>query len=294
MENLKTIVSYHGACVDGSAAAAVFKSKFKDAKFYPVKSRKHIDIKEKIIEDLQNNENVQLFVVDNPFFVEDFVKTGRRIVVLDHHIGEFDNLSQLAEKYTNLTYIFDNDKSGATLAWQYLYQDKPVPEVLQRIENVDLWRMQDKLKDDLVTTYASMYMDDLDFYQKMIFEMDIEEIYKLAKPALDYRDMLVDYYLRNAQVIKLKIGEHIVKAYNVASIRPVVSQVGNILSEQVGETVVLFKVFGNTVNLSFRSAGDYKPSAVELAQKTNGNGHERAAGGYMSLKEFKESIVIDE
>ena len=289
MKNKKKIVAYHGACLDGSSAAAVFKMRYPEAVFYPIKSRIHTEIKDAILQDLKKGD-AELFVLDNPWFVEDYAKSGVKLTIIDHHKGAFDELISLAEQYENINYIFDDKKSGASLTWSFLFPDKDLPKFIWHIEDVDIWRMEDKYHSDLISTYASIYMDNLDKYIEMI-NADIEEIYKLAKPVLDYRDALIDYYMRNAQALHLKVGEYKIKAYNVASIRPVISEFGNRISKEVKEPVVMFKLFGDLVNLSFRSASEkWKPLPVDLAQSLGGNGHPLAAGAKMRLQDFLDSL----
>ena len=284
----KKVAVYHGACVDGSTAAAVFKMCFKDVELIPIKSRIHEEAKEEAIE-LAKKHGSELFVLDNHFFVKDYLNEGLKLTVLDHHISGYEELKALEKENPNLSYIFDNNKSGASLAWAHFFKGKEIPKFIWHVEDGDIWKMEDRYHTDLVNTYASIYMDNIDKYIEMI-NSDIEEIYKIAKPIYEYREALIDYYIRNAQALHLKIGEHVIKAYNVASIRPVVSQFGNIVSEKTKETIVMFKIFGDHVNLSFRSAGDFKPSARELAVFLGGGGHERASGATMPLKDFIENL----
>ncbi len=284
------IVAYHGSCLDGSSAAAVFKMKYPNAEFFPLKSRIHIELRDSILSLLESNTDSEIYVLDNPWFVEDYAKSGKPVTVIDHHIGEKENLENLASKYPNLKFIFDNSKSGASLTWSFLFADKPLPKFVWHIEDGDLYRYNEKEKSKLVESYAAIYLDNLDKFIEMI-ESDIEDIYRIARPVLDYQNMLLNYYKRNAQALHLKIGTYKIKAYNVASTRPVVSDFGNAMSKETKEPIVMFKVFGDRVNLSFRSASeDFKPLPVDLAQSLGGNGHKLAAGASMSLKDFLANL----
>ncbi len=288
--NTKIIATYHGACLDGSSAAAVLKLKHPEVKFFPIKSNVHTEIRNEVLSILNSDKEYELYILDNPWFIEDFAKTGNKITILDHHIGEFENLNSITKKYPNVEYVFDNDKSGASLTWSYLFKNKEVPKFIWHIEDGDLYRYDEKEKSKLVESYATIYIDNIDKFITFI-NSDIMEIYKKAEPVLDYQNMLIDYYLRNAQALHLNIHGYKIKAYNIASIRPVVSDVGNIISQKTKEPVVMFKIFGNTVNLSFRSASEnYKPYPVDLAQICGGNGHKLAAGATMSLNEFLKNL----
>ncbi len=286
----KKIVSYHGACVDGTAAAAVFKMRYPNSIFVPVKSRSDFDARDKILSLYGQDAESELYILDNPFFADDFAKIFKSLTIIDHHIGEFEHLRRLERENINTEYIFDNSKSGASLTWSFLFPDKDLPKLIWHVEDGDIWRMGDKYGTDLVYSYLSIYVDDLDAYINFI-NSDINDIYEKAEPVLEYKNMLLDYYIRNAQALHLKVGEHIIKAYNVASVRGLVSSFGNKMSEITKESIVMFKCFGDHVNLSFRSASDkFTPSALELAQSLGGNGHKQAAGASMPLKNFINSL----
>ena len=289
---MQVIATYHGACLDGSAAAAVLKMRYPQAKLVSVKSRVHQDAKEEVIKlvETHKEEGVELYMLDNPFFAREFAQLGVKLTIIDHHIGEHENLSRLEKEFENVKYIFDNNKSGASLAWGYFFEGKQLPKFIWHIEDGDIWRLDDEENTGKVESYASIYLDKIDKFIEFI-NADIEDLYKKGEVALAYRDMLVDYYMRNANALHLKVGKDIIKAYNVASLRPVVSQFGNLMSQRVKEPVVMFKVFGNTVNLSFRSASEkWKPYPVDLAQSLGGNGHKLAAGATMPLDEFVKNL----
>jgi len=286
---MNKIAVYHGSCLDGSSAAAVFKMKYPDARLFPIKSRLHTEVRDEILRALENPDS-ELFVLDNPWFIEDYAKSGRSITVIDHHIGAKEEVESIVVRYPNLKYIFDNNKSGASLTWSYFFEGEPIPKFIWHIEDGDLYRYEDKEKSKLVESYAAIYLDDIDKYIEFI-NSDIEKLYEVARPALDYQNMLIDYYMRNAKALHLKVGDYKIKAYNVASIRPVVSDFGNAVSKETKEPIVMFKIFGDRVNLSFRSfSEDFKPLPVELAQALGGNGHKLAAGASMPLKDFLDSL----
>ena len=290
---MKKIATYHGACLDGSTAAAVLKMRYgADVKLFPVKSSLHEEVYESVENELNAlDEKCELFVLDNSFFLEKFAELDfEKITIIDHHAGAKEFVESVASTSQNIEYNFDNSKSGASLAWQYFFPEKNLPKFIWHIEDGDIWKMEDEYRTNLVSSYCSIYLDQIDKFIEFI-NGDIEEIYKNGEIANDYKNMIVDYYIRNAQALHLKIGEHKIKAYNVAAIRPIVSDFGNIISKRVGEPVVMFKIFGDIVNLSFRSASEnFKPYPVDLAQSLGGNGHKLASGAAMKLQDFIEAL----
>ena len=55
----------------------------------------------------------------------------QRITVLDHHESARDALADLA--HTNLNILFDMEKSGARLTWEYFHSE-PAPWLVQYVE----------------------------------------------------------------------------------------------------------------------------------------------------------------
>ena len=63
------------------------------------------------------------------------------LIVLDHHKTAMEELQPLLDDpESGITGVFDMGRSGAALAWQYLANKKPLPELLQYVEDRDLWR----------------------------------------------------------------------------------------------------------------------------------------------------------
>jgi len=132
MDN-KPLIIYHGNCADGFAAAWCFWKKYgPDGAEYlagvyqqpppPVDGR-------------------HVFLVDFSYkraIVEQMVAKAASVTLIDHHktaIEDLDGLPGLA-RYT------DQDRSGATLAWDFLYPGEPHPLLLGHIEDRDLWRFK--------------------------------------------------------------------------------------------------------------------------------------------------------
>jgi oligoribonuclease NrnB/cAMP/cGMP phosphodiesterase (DHH superfamily) len=61
------------------------------------------------------------------------------IIILDHHKTAEADLTRLPAG-SKVKVIFDLNKSGARLAWEYFHPDEPVPLFVQIVEDRDLWR----------------------------------------------------------------------------------------------------------------------------------------------------------
>lgn len=53
----------------------------------------------------------------------------KKVVVLDHHKTAQEDLSNLT--HPNIEIVFDMDKSGALIAWEYFHPNVPVPTLIK-------------------------------------------------------------------------------------------------------------------------------------------------------------------
>ncbi len=280
-QNIFTI--YHAGCSDGTAAAAVVLKKFPQAKQYPLAHSHSEDELQGILNEAKEGDTA--YIVDCYIGVEALLAHGLIVTVIDHHADAKERLEQLAEENENLTFIFDNDKSGASLTWSYLFPEKVMPEVIKYIEDVDLWRWQYGDASKQINSIVEMHTNQPEELL-LLFEKDIALLQNEGAIIATYVDYLVEHFVRGQNPTDLQIDNHHVLAYNVAMTGAHTSMIGSTLSELHGQAVVLFKIKGNEVSLSFRSRDGQSPTANELAQTLGGGGHTNASGATVSLDTF--------
>jgi oligoribonuclease NrnB/cAMP/cGMP phosphodiesterase (DHH superfamily) len=280
----KVIATYHKDCIDGTTAAAVVLRKFPTAKLFPLT---HAHRKEDIepVLGLVDAETV-CYTVDCGLGVKEFLAAGCKVTTLDHHSGAKDLFESITRENENYTFIFDNEKSAASLAWSFFFPEEKQPELIRYVEDADLWKWKfgDDTKD--VNNYLSMFRNDPKTMLGFI-EGDLSEIKSKGKVISMYADKEIEVQI-TLPPIDIKIGEHTVPAYNVTVYQ---SASGNILSDRLNKAVAKFTVEGDTVNFSFRSKDHHKPTSLELAHFLGGGGHQNAAGADIALKEFLKMIV---
>lgn len=83
--------------------------------------------------------------------VEQMLARANSVTLIDHHKTALDELQHLAwmpraglqgAPAGRLRWYCDMDRSGATLAWDYLFPGEPRPLLLGHIEDRDLWRFK--------------------------------------------------------------------------------------------------------------------------------------------------------
>jgi len=88
------------------------------------------------VDDL-NVDGREIFILDFSFprkALDEMRSRAKSVVILDHHKTAEKTLAGFPGA------IFDMTKSGAVMAWEYFHPGVPVPQLLQRVEDRDIWR----------------------------------------------------------------------------------------------------------------------------------------------------------
>jgi nanoRNase/pAp phosphatase (c-di-AMP/oligoRNAs hydrolase) len=130
------VLFYHANCSDGFGAAYSFWKKFgNEIDMIPLGHYDRADL------NLEDYRDKIVYMADICLEREDLLKLNsiaKKLVVLDHHKSAQEDVGDLD------FCIFDMNKSGSVLAWEYLF-DTPVPYLLRCIEDRDIWRWNVKL-----------------------------------------------------------------------------------------------------------------------------------------------------
>lgn len=138
----RPLVIYHGNCADGFSAAWCFWRKYRDGADYVggVYQQEPPDVTGR-----------DVFLVDFSYkraVVERMLQQASSVTLIDHHKTAIEDLQPLfmQDSWTGepkqLAHFTDLNKSGATLAWDYLFPGEDRPLLLGHIEDRDLWRFK--------------------------------------------------------------------------------------------------------------------------------------------------------
>jgi len=287
----KIIGIYHKDCLDGTTAAAILLKQFPAVLLRPLSHHYTEDALEEIVKEA--DPKAVVYIVDFSLredHTEKLLEKAGEVINIDHHVGAEEKLRALDAQYENFTYVFNNNRSGASLAWEYFYGRKTIPELVLLVEDGDIGKFEfpDKTK-----WSGGVLMPLMNQPAKVLelFEKPIQTILSEGKVTTDFMDFLIEMYHTHNEPISLQIGEHIVVAYNANfNVERMRSTLGHILVEKHHATVALFRISRDEVAFSFRGLDAVEPSALALASMLGGNGHRNAAGAAVSLKEFCEMI----
>lgn len=131
---MKPLVIYHGNCIDGFTAAWAIWKKHPDWEFFAGKygdAPPDVTGRDVYMVDFSYKLPVILKMIDS----------AKTITIIDHHKTAQADLAGLEEQTNGQVIVmFDMEKSGAHLTWEYFHPSKVVPQIVKYVEDRDLWR----------------------------------------------------------------------------------------------------------------------------------------------------------
>lgn len=250
----RPLIVYHGDCPDGFGAAfAAWKRYGQGADYVPVS---HGDPPPRI-----KGRHVLMadFAYDRGT-TERLAQASASLVVLDHH-------RSAASALADLPYcVFDMNRSGAVMAWQYLHES-PVPELLRYVQDRDLWRHELPESEEVS---AALRAHDFDF--ETWDSIDVAQLRVEGRALLRYQRRMVERVAAHA--LPVEILGTVVPTVNSSVLQ---SELGDVLAAGQPFAGVWWQGSGDTARWSLRStAGGVDVSLI--ASRYGGGGHRTAAG----------------
>lgn len=262
---MSTLIIHHGyPCKDGFCSAWVLRKKYPDAEFVSgtydsTDPRPDVTGRDVIIVDFSYDRDTLLQMKEE----------ANSLIVLDHHASAEKELKGLH------FCIFDMDKSGARLAWEYCFGDEPSHWLVDYTEDRDLWNWT--LPDTKVVNAAlQCFRHDFEVWDE-IGEMALEDFLKTetaigARAVVIYEEKRIEDIIYHAQEIEM--AGHKVLCAN-SSVLP--SEVGGVLAKDRPFGVVRHQLGDGRWKYSLRSR-EGGIDVSEIAALFGGGGHPQAAG----------------
>lgn len=157
-------VLYHKNCMDGVGARyAAWKALGdENTKYIPVQYNEPFP-------DIDLSDNDHVYIVDFSYSREILVGIANytRLTVIDHHASAEKALGDLPFA------IFDMEKSGAVLTWEYFHPSTKIPYFLQILQDYDLWNWE--LPETLAVTnmfQSDTKREDMTYLDKLVDSCD--------------------------------------------------------------------------------------------------------------------------
>lgn len=272
----RPLVIYHANCLDGFGAAFAawlhFSAQHIEADYYAAKHGN----------EPPDCSGRDVYIVDFSYkraVLKQICAIAQSVTILDHHISAQDDLEGLEGEHDNLKVVFDMEKSGAVLSWEYFHSD-PAPRLLLHIQDRDLWRFELDGTDAINTALMS-YPFTFEFWQELLVSADrVDALQREGETINRFRRQLIEQYKKRA-VIGTIAGFKV----------PVVNAPHAIISELVGELAADYPFaagyqdHGSKRSWSLRSRKNGGEDVAKIAEKFGGGGHRNAAGFGAQLPE---------
>ena len=263
----KNLCIYHGNCPDGFGAAwAVYHALGDDVEF-------HKGMHQQLPPDVTG---LDVFLVDFSYkkpVLEGLLKQAASITILDHHISAEQDMAELLSS-GKVGGLFDMNKSGAMLAWEWFHPDTPVPKLIEHIQDRDLWQFKlDGTRQ--ITMGLASYPYDFSLWDKLMASTPDElEALQRDGEALERKLKIDIKVLIDSGVRRMVIGGYDVPVLNAPA--AYVSEAGNILAR--GEPfAACYWDHADGRSFSLRSS-ETGTNVSEVAKQYGGGGHVNASG----------------
>jgi oligoribonuclease NrnB/cAMP/cGMP phosphodiesterase (DHH superfamily) len=267
MKKSNKLCIYHGNCLDGFGAAwAVHYALGENIAFYKgIHQQSPPDV-----------TGLDVFLVDFSYKKEvllAMLKKAASITILDHHISAEEDLCDLLNS-GEINGLFDMNKSGAMLAWEWFKPEEQPPELIKYIQDRDLWLFKLEGTREINAALAS-YPFDFEIWDKLMAgNSDELEMLKHDGEAIDRKLQKDINELIASGVRRMSIAGYDVPVLNAPS--TYVSDAGHIMS--IGEPfAACYWDHPDGRSFSLRSS-DVGVDVAEVAKNYGGGGHKKAAG----------------
>ena len=303
------IVVYHSQCPDGIASAWAVKLIHPQIDIMPCSAGKP---PQKELEYFKDKRVVFVDLCPSVEYFCQLINVVGHLTIIDHHKPNYEKLNEHVDsdavEYRNLECVFENDKSGCMLTWDYFHTTQR-PWFIEYIGDRDLWTWKLPSSREVNNAFFDGGHVTFDGLQKLYENTDSELINKFIKKGeeiAEFKNTLIDNTIKHYSIpCKYKrMINGIEKEYNVwlyTGRADLISDVGNKLMGKkltmTGGLIPDFTVYWsyNTTTkeygISMRST-DQSTNVNEICQLYGGGGHRNSSGCTLSGNIILEDIFV--
>jgi len=206
----------------------------------------------------------------------ELARDHHQVIIIDHHVSACRELIDLPH---NITYVYDETKSGAVLTWQH-FTDKPAPLFLLYLQDRDLWQWRIPFSREFS---AALQCYPMDFATWGDFEpMSVDSnngcfrLIREGELVLRYQEKLINKIAGRASIIN--IAGHMVPGVHANDLQSEIAAELLRRNKAAPFSCVYCATGDDHVKFSLRSTEDRNFDVAKLAAAFSGGGHKLAAG----------------
>lgn len=282
------IILFHKNCMDGSGAAwAAWSYLNQNSRFIGVQY-------DKPMPDFAVGDDI--YILDfsySPTVIINAAKTANSITLIDHHKSaqeEHDQYWATNAMPSNVNIFFDQSHSGCVLAWKHFFPNNPVPELLNIIEDHDLWRFRYPNTKAVMCALHSKIPFKIQNLSKLFGNASLNKIERIGRLLLEQRNSSIARLISKKH--RIQFGTSTGLAVNGPP--EFSNELGHELAKESKSFGATYQYDGESKKWWFaiRSTGDYDVSII--AKLYGGGGHKNAAGFSLSREQFEAIFATTE
>lgn len=291
------LVIYHDECPDGFTSAWIFKhyNPLIETRAVNYGSLKPNNIKNKKIAIVDFSYNYEITM--------NIIQESSYLLILDHHESARENLKNI-ENSKKTKIIFDMNRSGAQLAWDYLYPNEMRPWFVDYVGDRDLWLKELPNTDEISTAlWFDGYFKDFQKLENLFYTINNDDIEDENHPIiikgeklLLCKELEISQFLEitNLATLITPNKNYIVRMISVS--RQYTSDIGNLITNKYDDcdfaAIYSYNHNNKKMNISLRANNDCIYNLSEITRTLpNGGGHPKAAAFSLNLNEFHNYFI---
>lgn len=237
------------------------------------------------------SSNADIYILDFSYAREILDEVSLQVnslTVIDHHETARDQLADLPYA------IFDMEKSGATMSWEFFHPEKEVPYLFRLVEDHDLWKfeLEHTRAFDLGMATSGKYSNIQFWYQVFMNPIMLHDVIQRGQPLVDQQDARIRSFFKKKHYRIIDIDGHQVAVYNLTGNTFEISHFATEAIKQldVDYTISYFFTSAGEMALSYRSSRKSNIHVGHLCRKQGGGGHRNAAGAKLTMEQSYEFL----
>lgn len=274
--SLVDCVIYHANCTDGFGSAyAAWKLLGNRAVYYACSHGNQPP-------DVTGKNVVILDFSFNNKTTKEMIEKADNLLVIDHHKSAMVELHDISNT------LFDMNKSGATLSWEWFHPGKEPPKFIQYITDRDLWRWELPYSKEFSAAF-DMVPFEFEEFEKFEDDSVFDDAVKRGSYILAYSKTVIKKVCDKA--VNKKIDGHHVMVVNSSHW---MSEIGAKLAPDCDFALIWYYDHNvAAIKVSLRAFHDHV-DVSEISKKFGGGGHKKAAGFVLKGKMIIDDIFDEE
>lgn len=279
------IVYYHGNCYDGFGSAFIIWLYTKMNKgleaanaieYVPCYHLKNSDsLSSEFFENISGKNVIMCDFSYKNDILQKMIESANTFIILDHHITARNDLESIPDEYK----IFDMERSGVGITWDFFFDSDPMPQFLRHIQDRDIWAQQVEDTNEFVAYFYEQPFN-FELWEEYLNEEQLKKAIETGRSWLEYKDRMVRNVTNRVSYIIQKINDqYAIVIYSNSSL--LASDIGNKSFNKVPigdfSCVWYYDLYKNKTCYSLRSTNN-RFDVSKIAKEFGGGGHRCASG----------------